>query len=108
MMGLSKDMDLSFLGGRELIQVGFGLHQTILRFDADTSISIECDYEVGDQHNDQLGLISLLGNTVAKVSNPGDGSLIIEFMSGPTLVIRDSNRDFESYQVESPGKYIVV
>ena len=41
MYGLNPEINLSFLVGRELLQVCIGIHQVQLHFDKDVSISIE-------------------------------------------------------------------
>ena len=41
MYGLKKDIDLSFLNGREVIQVAIGIHQVQFGFDEDVRISVE-------------------------------------------------------------------
>ena len=39
MYGLSKDLDLSFLNGREVGQVAIGVHEIIFGFDEDVTIT---------------------------------------------------------------------
>jgi hypothetical protein len=39
MYGLSKDLDLNFLNGREVVQVAIGIYQIIFGFDEDVRIS---------------------------------------------------------------------
>lgn len=47
MYGLPADINLEFLVGRELIQVAVGLHEIVLVFDDNVSISIESHCAIG-------------------------------------------------------------
>lgn len=42
---LAKDADLTFLRGRELIQVAIGIYQVVFRFDQNVTISVEDSFE---------------------------------------------------------------
>jgi hypothetical protein len=116
MNGLSSTTDLNFLIGRELLQVSFGLHQTILSFDSDTSISIECKFRLvlkgqprkATNDTRSAGEFSkLLGCVIANAVNKGTGELGIEFSDGSFLELFDSNAGFESYQI-AHGKNVIV
>src|SRR5579871_1407834 len=105
MYGLPKDKDLGFLVGRELVQVCIGLHQTVLAFDQDTSISVECEFEIldrtGDRSSDKARFLALLASHIATVENRGAGELVLCFSDGASVRIRDSNPNYESYQISA-------
>jgi hypothetical protein len=48
MFGLKKDIDLSFLNGREVEQVSVGLYQVQFGFDEDVRISVEGEFRYFD------------------------------------------------------------
>lgn len=48
MYGLKKEIDLSFLTGRELIQVAIGRYHVSFRFDEDVAISVEAEFRYFD------------------------------------------------------------
>ena len=117
MYGLPEDEDLSFLLGKELLQVCGGLHETILNFNEGTSITLQCEYALhgADDKSDAVAqlaasrrLLDLLGFRIAKVSNVGKGSLAVTFSDGSVLSIHDSNSQYESYEISDPTKTIVV
>jgi len=118
MFGLSENNDLSFLTGKEVIQVCVGVYQTILAFDGDTSISLECDFQLtrapGTKDKEDAcssspqGILTLLGSKITDVTNEGGGTLTLQFSDGSTFRILDSNREYESYQIAHPAGIIVV
>lgn len=118
MYGLTKNEDLSFLLEKELIQVCIGSHQSILRFCRDTSICLECAFDlsnlerVGDEscapRAGADSLPKLLGSRIINVVNRGGGELAITFSGGFTLTIYDSNSNTESYQISDSTRMIVV
>ncbi len=118
MYGLPKSKDLSCLVGKEVIQVCIGLHQYILAFDSNISISLECDFclthETPDKDQQDMScsysrdLLRLLGSKITGVTNEGNGELVLIFSEGSTLRIQDSNPGYESYQIVLPNETIVV
>jgi hypothetical protein len=118
MYGLNKDVDVSFLLNRELIQLCIGLYQAILRFDDAVDITLDCEFhlnpglEVGTAKDPArmrfLDLASLLGSPVSEVRNPGDGTLCLQFSNGSTLEIVDSNPNHESFTITTRNQLIVV
>jgi hypothetical protein len=48
MHGLSKDIDLKFLNGRESIQIAIGIYQVQFGFDEDVRISVEGGFRYFD------------------------------------------------------------
>jgi hypothetical protein len=118
MHGLTADIDLSFLTGRELIQVAVGRYQVIFAFDENVAISVESTYEF---HNGSgisvwtpgttqatAAALALLGATVTNARVKADGTLTLNFTGERSLVILNSNEKCESYQITKPGDTIVV
>lgn len=116
MFGLPDDFDSSFLLGRTLHQVCFGLHQVILRFDAEVDLSIECDYRVTiDGHAvpyssslaGSAALLTFLHLEVISTRSSADGTLAVAFEGG-TLELYDSSPQYESYQIRNGDDLYVV
>jgi hypothetical protein len=110
MYGLSPDIDLSFLAGRQLEQLCLGQYQVQLRFDGDVEISIEGEFtfdgtrrEVGEGHV----LHVLLGLKIDAVRHEGDGDVALS-LGQHALTIHDSKEHYESYQLYAPGRNIIV
>jgi hypothetical protein len=118
MYGVPEDMDWSFLSDRELLQVGIGVHQASLKFDCDTSINIECDFDHLRSNMTRPAtsafpakaatLVSLLGAKIANVVRQDGSCLVVEFDNNEILKLYDTNEAFESFQVVGPGKEIIV
>lgn len=118
MYGLNEDIDLSFFLGSELIQVCIGLHQLVLNFSGDISISIECKFyhlskgkylnKFNKLPDSACSLLSTLGCWVTDINNLGNGNLEIKLSNGDIIQINDSNKDYESYSIITPNKNIIV
>lgn len=121
MYGLKKEIDLSFLNGRELMHVALGARSISFRFDEDVaiSISVEGDFSYFDgqaewwdreQNPAQMAnrTVSLVGATIQSFVGHEDGTLILTFSNGQRLTIRDSSKEHESYHITRPGQTIVV
>jgi hypothetical protein len=119
MNGLPKTTDLTFLLGQELTQVCVGVHQTILHFDGDTSITLECKFAVSKvaeaggeacaySRSAAVDFLKILGSRISRVTNNGNGELEIAFSDGTLVVMFDSNTNYESYQIVGPAQTIVV
>jgi hypothetical protein len=119
MYGLDKDTDLSFLSEKELHQVCVGEAQIILKFDGDIEVSLECTFEHVPKHGQVFwgdsskptssnSLMTLLGFSVKRVGNIGEGGIELFFANGDRVRIHDSNKDSESYQITSPEGMIIV
>lgn len=115
MYGLEKSVSLDFLRDLRLEQVCIGNFQVILRFDKETSISIEGSLEISDgdskvsrnlhadKPSETTELVALVGLMTANVANLGDGKVRLHFSNGALLTLFDSKKDFESYQISSAG-----
>lgn len=118
MYGLEEATDMSFLRGRELIQIAVGLYQVIFAFDEQVTISVEGSYELHNEASISIwtpgatqaaaAALSLLGATIANVRGEANGTLTLTFSEGRSLVILDSSKNYESYQITQPGNTIVV
>ena len=118
MYGLSDDLDLSFLVGMTLLQLCIGENEVILRFDEDSSITIESRFRVGglDDHTAVFGdapssagfLAKFLSDSIIDVLGRQDGTLRLSFAKGGFLEIYDSYRDHESYQIQHHQEIYVV
>ncbi|HEY4951680.1 MAG TPA: DUF6188 family protein [Candidatus Acidoferrales bacterium] len=120
MYGLKKDIDLSFLSGRELIQVAIGLYQTLFRFDDDLAISVEGEFIYFDGQSQWIWsygqnlastaarTVGLLGATIESFETNANGTLALSFSNGQRLTILDSSKEFESYGITWPGHTLVV
>jgi hypothetical protein len=118
MYGLDTTIDLSFLMGRELIQIAIGIHQVIFVFDHSTSLAVESEFSLTWREGASIwraGMptaaapaLRLLGAAVDGVRGQEDGTLEIEFSGGNSLKVLDNKKEFESYTITRPGQTIVV
>jgi hypothetical protein len=120
MYGLKKEIDLSFLNGRELMQIAIGLYHVSFRFDEEVAISVEAEFSHFDGQVEwtwnpkpsavQIAsrTVSLLGATVGSIERHEDGTLRLHFSNGQRLTIHDSSKECESYNITRPGQTIVV
>ena len=118
MYGLSENTDLSFLRGKQLLQVCIGYNEVIMNFDRDLSITAQTD--IGHKSAKLPGtiyktsiavtpvLVGFLHESVANVSVAPPGTLVLEFSNGETLEIHDTSSQYESYTINYEGKIIVV
>jgi hypothetical protein len=119
MYGLDITIDLSFLIGREAIQIAIGLYQVIFAFDDSVSISVESEFRLISPQGDvsiwqppgpytAAAALRLLGAKIENVSGQKDGTLMITFSGGDILTILDSSKEYQSYDITCPGRTIVV
>jgi len=120
MYGLKKDIDLSFLSARELIQVAIGVYQIQFGFDKDVIIYVESQFNYFDGHEEWIWkpepgaaqiaarTVFLLSATIQSFEGQENGTLILMFSNGGRLTIPDSSREYESYQITRPGQTIIV
>lgn len=111
--GLSRDTNLTVLEEKELLQVRVGKHHNALCFDGEIVIGVEGEISL-DQKTRLSGvaagvvLLELIGSKIRRVEIPGRGDLLLTFDSGRRLSLHDSNKNFESYQIQGPGIQVVV
>jgi hypothetical protein len=120
MHGLRQDIDLSFLYGRELVQLAIGLYQIILRFDEEVAISVEGEFRYFDGQDEwawrpepgsslcAAHVASSLGMTIDSVRGDANGTLVLVFSNSHRLTLMDANKEYESYDITRAGQTIVV
>jgi len=120
MYGLKKEIDLSFLTGRELIQLAVGVYQVQFGFDEDVRISVESEFRYFDGQAEWIWrpepgsssiaarAVALLGATIESFGSNTDGTLTLAFSDQHGLTILDSSKQYESYDITRPGQTIVV
>lgn len=120
MYGLKKEIDLSFLAGREVGQIRVGLYQVVFAFDEDVAISVEAEFHYRDDQGEWVWkpepgatqiaarTVALLGATIQSFESHENGMLLLNFSNGNSLTILDSSKEYESYDITLPGRTIVV
>jgi hypothetical protein len=120
MYGLKKELDLSFLAGRELIQLAIGVYQVQFGFDEDVRISVESEFRYFDGQAEWIWrpeprassiaarAVALLGATIESFGSNIDGILTLAFSNQHRLTILDSSKEYESYDISRPGQTITV
>jgi hypothetical protein len=120
MYGLKKDIDLSFLNGREVIQVAIGVYQTQFGFDEDVTIYVHSQFSYFDGRDEWIWkpeggaaqiaarTLSLLGTTIQSFEGQENGTLSLVFSNGQRLTIFDNSTEYESYDITRPGSTVVV
>ncbi len=120
MYGLRKDTDLTFLNGRESIQIAIGVYQIQFGFDENVRISVEGEFAYFDGRSEVIWkpepgssqiaarTVALLGTTIESFEGHENGTLTLSFSNGHRLIIPDSSKEYESYQITRPGETIVV
>ena len=91
MYGLTNDIDLSFLTGREVQQVAIGVYQVQFGFDEDVTIAVESEFHYFDGQREWVWkpepggpqiaahTLSLLGATIHSHEGHANGTLILGF-----------------------------
>ncbi len=112
MYGLKKEIDLSFLTGRELIQLAIGVYQVQFGFDEDVRISVESEFRYFDGQAEWIWRLepgsSSIGATIESFGSNIDGTLTLAFSNQHRLTILDSSKEYESYDITRPGQNIIV
>lgn len=117
MYKLPPDMSFSFLAERTLIQVCIGMHELILHFDNDISITVCSSIglvgqsgqitEYVDFRQAAMPLCSLIGESITSAQNAGNGVLALQF-NRKSLNLYDDSDTYESYIIDNAGQCIVV
>ena len=121
MYGLNRDVDLSFLTGREVIQVAVGTYQVQFHFDEDVNISVEGEFKYFDGKDETTWsakpesahvaarTVALLGAVIEGYKACYEsGTLELNFSHGHRLTIPDSSKEYESYSITRPGFNLYV
>jgi Family of unknown function (DUF6188) len=118
--GLSKDIDLSFLVGRQVEQVAISAYQVQFRFDEDVTISVESHFRYFDGQQEWIWkpepgaahaagrTASLLTATIERFEVQENSALFLVFSNGHRLSIFDSSKEYQSYDITRPGQTIIV
>ena len=120
MYGLKKEIDLSFLRGRELIQVAIGSLQVQFHFDEDIAVSVEAEFRYFDGEQEWIWkqepssaqvaarTVAILGASITNFESSENGTLVLTFSNGHRLTVVDSFKEYESYDITGPGHTIIV
>lgn len=117
MYSLNKDTDTSSLIEKSLIQVAIGLHQIILNFDGDLSISSEGKIvHKSDGHiitissypHQCISLMRLIGMKIQKVLIKNEKTLILQFNNNEELEFQDDSEHYETLSVTGKDNNIVM
>jgi uncharacterized protein DUF6188 len=114
---LRADTDLSFLMGRELVQVAVGLYRVQFRFDDEVAVSVEDSftYERPERKDtwkpgelNVAGLaLELLGSVIKDVRANGS-EVELTFSNGHKVRLDGEPSAYESYTITSRSGVIVV
>jgi len=120
MYGLKKEIDLSFLTGRELVQVAIGSFQVQFHFDEDVTVSVEAEFRYFDGQDEWIWrqepsspqvaarTVAVLGASITTLKSDENGTLALTFSNGHRLTMLDSFKEYESYDITRPGQTIIV
>jgi uncharacterized protein DUF6188 len=119
MYGLQKSTDVSFLKGRELIQIAIGVFQVQFNFDQNVGVSVEGEFQyifegkpfrwTPGSPESAAAVLRLLGSSVEELMATEDGTLTLTFTNGDSLIVKDSSAQYESYTISGgPNGLIVV
>jgi hypothetical protein len=115
---LSKDVDLSFLIGQELIQVCVGANELILNFQANARITVLSDFIAGgpDRESQRYSrpsegapaVFPLLHQSIIQARATESGGLLLVFVSGAFLEVCETSAEYESFWISHDGRNLIV
>lgn len=117
MCGLPADVDFRFFAGLALTQVCIGLHELILNFGSEATVTVEGDLSVQvgsperivrDYRRAAGSVASLLSHSVTDVDSRPDGTLTLNFAGDERLSFHDSSTHYESYHIRHGSDFYVV
>ena len=118
MEGAKCDVDLGFFLKKSLEQLCFGLYQISMNFAEGVTLNIESTLSLTREGGEALdfnapyteagGLLTLLGAEVSSARSGEDGDLYLEFSNGSSLLVSNSNSDYESYEIRNGASVTVV
>lgn len=105
-----------FLKERIILQVCIGQYQHTLHFEEKLTISIESDYKILEDDNENVvslsnysstaGVFDLIEDTIVNwIENETDMEL--EFKSGKKLVLQKNNNGYESFNITNKTDFYV-
>src|SRR4051794_39172747 len=110
--------DFSFLRGKEVIQICFGLYEIQLRLVENINVCWENRFDhngrgavsadMTENTTRDTTLLSLLGQTVERVVTSTRDALILQFSNNEVLTIFVSGGPYESVSITAPGKHIIA
>src|SRR5690348_6545282 len=111
MYEVPKDVDWSFMFGKELVQVCYGQYETQLRFYGDLCISIEAgvihshaDRILGESNGREQGIVSLiglLGASIEQVEVEGEYALVLHFSNAHVLHVLKHEDPYEYFSISA-------
>lgn len=112
MYGLPADFKADFFCGKTLDLVCLTRYQTYLHFSGECLVSIEGEISIGGIRNSKLpnslsDLYPLIDQEITVAESSVTGTLSLTFEKGKTLLIKDSNENFESYSISDHGILLV-
>jgi hypothetical protein len=118
MSNILQAEDFSFLRGKEVIQICFGLYQIQMHLFENVSICWEHRFDhkgrgaisadMTESLTRDTTLLSLLGQTVERVVTSTHNALILQFSNNEALTIFVSGGPYESVSITAPGKHIIA
>lgn len=118
MNGIPRDVDLTFLENKLLMQICVGWNELILNFESEISLTIHSSLEYQaagenakfyDTPRDSVqSLICSLNQKSVNVRWTMDGSLTIIFENDNIMTIYDHEKFYESYTISNGTDIIVV
>lgn len=118
MSNILQAEDLSFLRGKEVNQICFGLYQIQIHLLHDICVSWTYHFDhkgrgaisadMTENPSRDTTLLSLLGLTVERVVADSDNALTLQFSNNEVLTIFVSGGLYESVSITAPGITIVA
>lgn len=114
---MPNDFDVSYLAGQQLLQLAVGENEIILNFE-NASLTAMTGFDVvfhdttttwvpGNPETARSAL-SLVGQTIAEVRVSSEALLIITFIRGAAIHLKDDSDQFESFTISHEGSTLVV
>lgn len=117
MIQMDEPIDLSWITGKELIQVCIGSYQVILRFTYQLIITIECPYSMsmeeaiveasGDDPETSKNLVCLLEHSINSCHQHENGEFVLDFSNGYSLKLIPETTGAESFSIKD-GEYEIL
>lgn len=118
MYGLTTRIDLSMFTGREVEQISFSANTINIHLVGDIGITSETEvqYSIGEGAIPRVdgfpvresGLMSFVGETIARAARTESGGLRLDFRGGGALWIEDDSTMFESFSIDTPDGHIYI
>jgi Family of unknown function (DUF6188) len=116
--GLPAGVDFRFFIDLEVTQVCIGVHELILRFSDEVTVTVEGDLGIrvaatpqrvsGNYRELAADAASLLAQKVTDVRSATSGTLILDFGESAQISLYDSSSHYESYNILHGSKLYVI